>query len=113
MIGIRKFRDSLEYNSLVDQIISDVKLTQQLADSTHEICKIDFKPGGNQYQIFKGNQLFRSNTMRPLVQFFGKSYFSFVGSGFTSVGGSGTLYVGGYAKTKKIIVSSKGRIRVE
>ncbi|MFH1709558.1 MAG: type II secretion system protein [bacterium] len=111
--GGMRFRNSLEYNFSVNQVLSDIKLTQQLAGTSSQICKIEFKPGTNHYTITKGSQLYRSGTAGGKIRFYGKSYFSFVPTGYTVVGGSGTLLIEGAPKAKKIIVSSKGRIRVE
>jgi prepilin-type N-terminal cleavage/methylation domain-containing protein len=113
VVGIAKFRNSLEYANSVNQVLSDIKLTQQLADMSCKTCKIEFKAGKNAYIITEGAQLYRSCIASGKIQFYGKSYFSFVPSGYTEVGGSGTLFLGGSTKVKKIVVSSKGRIRIE
>ena len=110
--GIR-FKDSLEYNLSVNQVFSDVKLTQQLAQTTSQLCRIEFRPGKNSYTIIKGGSHYKTGMAGKNIQFYGKSYFSFVPSGCTDVGGSGTLSIGGAPKVKKVIVSSKGRIRIE
>ena len=111
--GISRFKSSLEYRSSVDQVLSDVRLAQQLADSTSDVCRIDFKAGKNVYSVSQNGSIVRNGRVSNGVQFYGKSYFSFVPSGYTDVGGSGTLFLGGSASVKKIIVSSRGRIRVE
>jgi prepilin-type N-terminal cleavage/methylation domain-containing protein len=113
VIGTRKFRDSLEYGGSVNQILSDIKLTRQLADASSQTCRIEFKAGGNVYTISKGGRLFRTITAGGGIRFGGKSFFSFVPAGYTDIGGSGTLLVGGVPKARKIIVSSRGRIRIE
>jgi type IV fimbrial biogenesis protein FimT len=111
--GIKKFTSSLEYNNAINQVMSDIKLTQQLAATSSQTCRIEFKAGENSYSIMKGSSFYRSATAGNNTQFYGKSYFSFAPSGNTDVGGSGTLYLGGPSKAKKIVVSSRGRIRVE
>lgn len=111
--GIRRFTSSLEYSNSVNQVVSDVKLTQQLAGASSQTCRIEFKAGKNIYTIMKGASLFRSAAAGNKIQFYGKSYFSFVPSGHTEVGGSGTVFLNGPVKVKKIVVSSRGRIRVE
>jgi prepilin-type N-terminal cleavage/methylation domain-containing protein len=111
--GIKKFANSLESNNAVNQVMSDIKLTQQLAVTSSQTCKIEFKAGKNNYSIMKGSSLIRSVTAGNNTQFYGKSFFSFAPSGNTDVGGSGTLYLGSSAKAKKIVVSSRGRIRIE
>ena len=111
--GAAGFRDSLEYKSSVNQILSDVKLTQQLAQTSYQTCRIDFKAGGNTYIIKQGSSVFGTHSAGSKVKFYGKSYFSFAPSGFTDVGGSGTLSIGGASNSRNIIVSSKGRIRLE
>jgi type II secretory pathway pseudopilin PulG len=113
VVGGIRFKDSLEYSSSVNQVLSDVKLTQQLAQSSSQLCRIEFRAGKNSYAIIKGGSPYRSFLAGKNIQFFGKSYFNFVPSGCTDVGGSGTLSIGGAPKIKKIIVSSKGRIRIE
>jgi prepilin-type N-terminal cleavage/methylation domain-containing protein len=113
IIGISRFGNSIQCNYSINQVFADIKLTQQLADTSLQECKIEFKAGKNEYKIIRGNNLFRSCSVNKKIQFYGKSYFSFVPSGYTDVGGSGTLYLGGYPKVKKIIVSSRGRIRIE
>jgi type II secretory pathway pseudopilin PulG len=110
--GIR-FKDSLEYNLSVSQVLSDIKFTQQLAQTTSQLCSIEFRAGKNSYIISKGGSPCKAGMAGKKIQFFGKSYFNFVPSGCTDVGGSGTLSIGGAPKIKKIIVSSKGRIRIE
>jgi len=111
--GATRYRSALEYKYSVDQVLSDVRLTQQMADASHETCRIEFKAGKNEYLILKSGELVRTYKVSPKVQFYGKSYFSFVPAGYTEVGGSGTLFIGGSPKIKKIIVSSQGRVRVE
>jgi prepilin-type N-terminal cleavage/methylation domain-containing protein len=113
VVGIKRFTNSLEYSNAVSQVVSDVKLTQQLAGTSSQTCKIEFKAGKNIYYIMRGTSLFRSVTAGHNIQFYGKSYFSFVPSGCTEVGGSGTLFLNGPVRAKKIVVSSRGRIRVE
>jgi len=113
VVGGIRFKDSLEYSSSVNQVLSDVKLTQQLAQSSSQLCRIEFRAGKNLYAITKGGHLYRASAAGGNIQFFGKNYFNFVPSGCTDVGGSGTLFIGGASKVKKIIVSSKGRIRIE
>ena len=111
--GIKRFATSLEYANSVNQVLSDVKMTQQLAETSSQTCKIEFKAGKNIYNMFKGTNLIKSLAAGSNIQFYGKSFFSFAPSGNTDVGGSGTLYLSGTAKAKKIVVSSRGRIRVE
>lgn len=113
VIGTQRFRSSLEYAGSVNQALSDIKLTQQLAASSSQTCRIDFNPGKNAYTISKGNTIYRTVKVSDKIRFSGKSYFEFVPSGYTDVGGSGTLMLGGISSTRKIIVSSRGRIRVE
>lgn len=83
--GIRLIR-SLEYSFSVRQIISDIKLTQKLADTSCQICRIEFKQGKNTYDIYRNGYIYRACSVSPKVQFYGKSYFSFVQSGYTDVG---------------------------
>lgn len=113
VIGGMRFRSSVECKYSLNQVLSDIKLTQQLADTSCQICRIEFSAGKNAYRIIKGEYLYRSRKVSEKAQFYGKSFFSFVPSGYTDVGGSGTLFIGGFPKVKKIIVSSRGRIRVE
>lgn len=113
VIGTQKFRSSLEYGNSVNQILSDIKLTQQLAVSSYQSCRIDFNSGENTYTISKGDAIYRTAKVSDKVRFSGKSYFDFVPSGHTDVGGSGTLLIGGATVARKIIVSSRGRIRIE
>ena len=111
--GGMRFKDSLEYSFSVNQVFSDVKLTQQLAQSSSQLCRIEFRAGKNSYTIIKGGSSYKKSMAGKNIQFYGKSYFSFSTSGCTDVGGSGTLFIGGPSKVKKIIVSSQGRIRIE
>ena len=113
LAGAVRLKMSLEYRCSVKQVVADIKLTQQLADTSLQLCRIDFRPGKNAYTITKGGNMFKSASAGKNIQFYGKSYFSFVQSGYTDLGGSGTLFLGGSPKVKKIIVSSRGRIRVE
>jgi len=113
LAGAVRLKMSLEYSCSVKQVVADIKLTQQLADTSLQLCRIDFRPGKNAYTITKGGNMFKSASAGKNIQFYGKSYFSFVQSGYTDLGGSGTLFLGGSPKVKKIIVSSRGRIRVE
>ena len=110
--GARLF-SPLEYNISANQVLADVKLTQQLARTSHQTCRIDFEQGKNIYLIRKGNDVYRTCAAGKGIQFTGKTYFSFASSGCTDVGGSGTLSIGGSPNVKKIVVSSKGRIRIE
>ena len=111
--GAAGFRNALEFDNSAHQVLSDIKLTQQLAESSYETCKIEFAAGENTYTITKGGNLFRTYSASSKVRFSGKSYFSFAPSGCADVGGSGTLSITGGSKTRNIIVSSKGRIRIE
>jgi len=111
--GLIKYKNTIEYSNSVAQVISDVKLTQQMADASHDICRIEFKAGRNEYRILKNSKVIKQLKTGQKIQFCGKSYFSFVTSGYTEVGGSGTLFLGGSPKVSKIVVSSKGRIRIE
>ncbi len=113
IIGGQKFKDSLEYGGSVDQILSDVKLTRQLAETSSQACRIDFNVGNNIYAISRGNAVYRSCSAGRRIKFSGKSYFAFLPSGQTAFGGSGTLLIGGAPNAKKIVVSQRGRIRVE
>ena len=113
VIGGLRYKNALEYSYSVNQVLSDIKMTQQLAGTSHEMCKIEFKSGKNEYHIVKAGTVVEASCVSPKVQFYGKSYFSFIPSGYTEVGGSGTLFLGGGPRVKKIIVSSRGRIRVE
>lgn len=113
VVGFKRFTTSLEYSSAVNQVLSDVKLTRQMACTSSQTCRIEFKAGKNIYNIIKGTSLYRSVTAGKNTQFYGKNYFSFAPSGNTEVGGSGTVVMGAQPTAKKIIVSSRGRIRVE
>jgi len=113
VVGGMRFKDSLEYSFSVNQVFSDVKLTQQLAQATSQLCRIEFRAGNNSYTIKKGGSSYKTGMAGKNIRFYGKRYFSFVPSGCTDVGGSGTLSIGGAPKIKKIIVSSQGRIRIE
>jgi prepilin-type N-terminal cleavage/methylation domain-containing protein len=113
VIGTQKFRSSLEYGSSVNQILSDIKLTRQLAASSSQTCRIDFNSGKNTYTISKGNTIYRTARVSDRIRLSGKSYFDFIPSGYTDIGGSGTLFIGGAPVTRKIIVSQRGRIRIE
>lgn len=111
--GGMRFKNALEFKYSINQVISDIKVTQQLADTSLQLCKIEFKSGKNSYAITKGGSIYKTGSVSSKVQFYGKSYFSFVPSGYTEVGGSGTLFIGGASRVKKVIVSSRGRIRIE
>ncbi len=111
--GTSRFRNSLEYGNSVNQILSDIKLTQQLAITSSQTCRINFTPSLSSYSISKAGKLYRSAIAGKNIQFSGKSYFEFLSSGDTDVGGSGTLTIGGSSNPKKIVVSQRGRIRVE
>jgi prepilin-type N-terminal cleavage/methylation domain-containing protein len=111
--SVSGFRSSLEFRSAVDQVLSDIKFTQQTADSTHTSCRINFTAGKSDYSIVQSGNTIKSAKVGPKVTFYGKSYFSFAPSGNTDVGGSGTLAIRSGSKAKKIIVSSMGRVRAE
>jgi type II secretory pathway pseudopilin PulG len=111
--GVIRLKNSLEYSLSVNQVLSDIKLTQQIAQTTSQVFRIEFRTGKNSYTIIKGGSPYKSGIVGRNIQFYGKSYFSFVPSGCTDIGGSGTLSIGGAQKIKKIIVSSRGRIRIE
>jgi prepilin-type N-terminal cleavage/methylation domain-containing protein len=113
VVSFKRFTTSLEYSSSVNQVLSDVKLTQQIACTSSQTCRIEFKAGKNEYSIMKGTCLYRSVTAGKSTRFYGKSYISFAPSGNTDVGGSGTVVLGMQPTAKKIVVSSRGRIRVE
>ena len=51
VFGTARFRNSLEYGNSVNQILSDIKLAQQLAETSSQTCKIDFSPTSNTYSI--------------------------------------------------------------
>ena len=107
------FRNSLEYSNSVNQILSDIQLTQQLASSTSQTCRISFSSSSNTYSISKAGAVYMNITSGKNIRFSGKMYFEFIESGETAVGGSGTLTIAGSSNPKKIVVSQRGRIRVE
>jgi len=111
--GISRLRSVLLYRNSVDQVVTDIKYAQQMTDASRQTCRIEFKAGKNEYAIYRNNVMIRTAKVAQGIQFYGKSYFSFAPNGYTDVGGSGTLYLGGSSRVKKIIVSSRGRIRVE
>jgi prepilin-type N-terminal cleavage/methylation domain-containing protein len=111
--GISNFSSNLQLNFAVDQVTADVKYAQQLARTSHETCEIRFKAGEPRYSITKSGAAVRTSTLSSSLKFFGKTYFAFAPSGDTEVGGSGTLVVIGRYRGKKVIVSSRGRIRIE
>lgn len=113
IMGFKVFRNTIEFRDTVDQVLTDIKYTQQCAETSSRSCRIEFRPGENIYYVTKGSKMLRAGTVDKEIGFTGKEYFSFVPSGCTEVGGNGTLFVSGLGKTKKIIVSSMGRIRVE
>lgn len=103
--SVNRFRSSLEFKSSIDQVLSDIKLAQQTADSTHSPCRISFTAGKSDYLITQPERFIKLAKVGSKVTFYGKSYFSFVGSGMTDVGGSGTLVLRSGAREKKIVVS--------
>jgi prepilin-type N-terminal cleavage/methylation domain-containing protein len=111
--GTSRFRNSLEYSNSVSQVLSDIKLAQQLAETSAVTCSISFEPSSGAYSILKSGKLYRSVAASKNIRFSGKTYFEFLRSGDTGFGGSGTLIIGGSSKPKKIVVSQRGRIRIE
>lgn len=111
--GVSRYFNSLEYDLSVKQVVSDIEITRQLAETSSQTCRIEFNAGKNTYTIKKGGVIYNPCSVNAGVKFYGKSYFSFVPSGNTDVGGSGTLSIGGSSKMKSVIVSSRGRVRVE
>ena len=99
--------------SAVDQVVSDVKLAQQDALTTHSLTGVEFEIGGRTYMLINGGKIARLSSVGGSLKFEGKDHFSFASSGYTDVGGSGTLVINGRSGQKKLIVSSRGRIRVE
>jgi len=113
IFGMEGFRNSLEYSNSVSQVLSDIKLTQQLANTSSQTCRIDFDPDSGAYSVSEAGRLYKCFTAGKNIRFSGKIYFEFLASGDTSVGGSGTLVIAGSSNPKKIIVSQRGRIRIE
>ena len=111
--GVSRMRTVLIYKNSLDQVVSDIRYTQQITDASKEKCMIKFGQGSNDYSVYKNNSLIKRSNIAPGLRFYGKSYFSFAPNGYTDVGGSGTLFIGGPARIRKIIVSSRGRIRIE
>lgn len=111
--GGARYFSALEYDLSVKQVFADVKITRQLAETSSQTCRIEFDAGKNTYNIKKGGTLYNSCSVNSGVKFSGKSYFAFAPSGNTEVGGSGTLLIGGTPNSRKIVVSSRGRIRIE
>ena len=111
--GVSKLKDSLDYWNTVNQVMFDVKLTQQLAETSHASCDIQFKSGGSEYKILQNGSVARTLSIDKQFTFSGKDRFSFAPSGDTNIGGSGTLCINGRPNVKKLIVSSEGRVRIE
>jgi len=113
VFGAINIKRSVEFKFSVDQVLSDVKFAQQTASTTMQKCIIKFSANGNEYSIFKDGTLIKRSAVNKDLGFSGKEYFCFTASGAADIGGSGTLIIQGLSRTKKIIVSSRGRVRIE
>jgi hypothetical protein len=112
-IGLTRYSTSLTYIYTVDKVMNDIRYTQQLAMNSYGATRIEFNAGKNQYKIIKGPWTIKEESISNKFRFTGKSYFSFISKGYADIGGSGTLMIEGIRNPKKIIVSSRGRIRLE
>lgn len=92
------FKNQLLLNATAQRIASDLRKIQSQAYSEHKTLSLD----PNQLELPSGIRLKSGKTI------------SFSPSGSTSFGGSGSLLLQNQrGQTKKIIVSTVGRVRVE
>ena len=119
------FLGALELNAVARGIVSDLRLAQSQAMTGRTTVKAAFFPktilGAPAAYILKKFDVFKASektvkkvTLRPKDDFVGEVTIIFASSGYPPPGGSGTIKLkDSGARTKKIIVSSAGRIRVE
>ena len=114
--GFTSIRSSLDVSYAAKQVFSDVRLTQDLAKTVHYPHQIVFFRGSNRYQVInlEDDEVVKDERVANTVRFDGKEMFIFSSSGNPVVGGSGTLIISNFkGKTKKVVVSSNGRVRIE
>lgn len=100
------YTDSARLNAASKLILSDLRLAQNNASSERQSYTVVF--GGDFYSINsqKTVKLPQGISASPRV-------FIFSPSGSPPPGGSGTLLLSGKKHSRKIILSSEGRIRIE
>ncbi len=84
-------------NAAKTQIVSDLRAAQNKATNEHKTVSITFD----------------NKTKLPSGITVSNKIIKFAASGFCPPGYSGTIILSGKKKSKKIIVSSNGRVRVE
>jgi len=114
--ALNSIRDSLDVNYAAKQVLSDVRYAQELAKTVHFPHQVEFVRNGSLYQIVNldDDSIVKAEKVPDGVRFDGKDVFIFSVSGNPAVGGSGTLIIMNVkGKSKKVVVSSIGRIRIE
>lgn len=120
VLTFSRFLDSLKLNGTAKQVASDLRLSQEKAMAEHTMYQIAFEKEKSTYVIgkddlFEGGKVEIKTIELPRRLYFEKSKtIKFAASGFPPPGGSGTVVIrtksGG---SKKVIVSSVGRVRIE
>lgn len=114
--GFTSMKQSLDVRNAAQQVLLDIRLAQDMAKTAHYPHQIEFFRKGNEYQIVNlyNDDIIKKEKVPDTVRFDGKEIFIFSASGNPVVGGSGTLLIQNLRnKTKKIVVSPYGRIRIE
>jgi len=113
------FRQNVELGTVAKEIVSDLRFAQENAITKSSMVEVRFEKDGNylisQYDYFEKNylKLKEINLSRAIKLKYQKTI-RFSKTGFPPPGGSGTIIlINKSGKTKKIIVSSVGRIRME
>ncbi|OGC03365.1 hypothetical protein A2276_00390 [candidate division WOR-1 bacterium RIFOXYA12_FULL_43_27] len=100
------YTDSARLNAASKLIVADLRLAQNNASSERQSYVVAFDGGSYTINSQKTVKLPQGITAAPYT-------FIFSPSGAPPPGGSGTLVLSGKKHSRKIIVSSEGRIRVE
>ncbi|MFC1560233.1 Tfp pilus assembly protein FimT/FimU [Candidatus Margulisiibacteriota bacterium] len=114
--GFTSIRGSLDVNYSAKQIVLDMRLTQDLAKTLRYPHQIEFPKGSNEYRVIdlEDDRIVKQVRLGSAIRFSGKEIFIFSSSGNPVVGGSGTLVISNSkGRSREVIVSSIGRIRVE
>lgn len=114
--SFRILASALELDTVVKRLVADLHLARQLSSAQHLTVTLDFRSDRPLiYQIYTSDgQIIKTVTLSKGLNVPQKKAIKFAASGMPAFGGSGTLELKNkFGKSKKIIISAVGRIRVE
>jgi prepilin-type N-terminal cleavage/methylation domain-containing protein len=115
-LSFRILVSALELDTAVKRLVADLHLARQLSSAQHLTVTLDFiSDRPLTYQIYTSDgQIIKMITLPGGLSNPQKKAIKFAASGMPAFGGSGTLELKNrQGKSKKIIISSVGRIRIQ